>query len=419
VIPSSRHAGSLETPYGWVVIAASCIVVAIGNASLYIAVVSLKPIAAEFGWPRSVPALAYSLAMIGSGIGGVVMGRWSDRAGLARPVALGVTMIGAGCIAASYSDSAWWYLTTHGLLVGLLGNAALYGPLMANATRWFDRRRGLAVGLVASGQALGGALLSPVFRATVDQFGWRETFSYYGVTVLAMLLPVTLLLRRRPPALLHATGTDAARDRGRTALGVPQWRVLAMLCAAIVGCCVSMSIPLVHLVSHASDLGHGLASGAEMLSIALLAAIVSRLVWGSISDRMGGLRTVFTTSAWQAIALLALAWVESRAGLYAVAAFFGLGYGGIVPAYAVFIRETFPIGRVGLNVGILVLFGTIGMALGGWLGATLFDLTGTYRPAFLTGFGFNLANLVVIGWLLARQSRHGRNPGGTPAPAPA
>jgi MFS family permease len=182
--------------------------------------------------------------------------------------------------------------------------------------------------------------------------------------------------------------------------------VLAVLCGAIVGCCVAMAMPLVHLVAHASDLGYGLARGAQMLSTALLCALLGRLAWGAISDRIGGLRTMLATSAWQALGLLALALFDGEVALYVVAAFFGLGYGGLVPAYTVFMREVFPVDGIGLRVGLVLLFGTLGMALGGWLGALVQELTESYRGAFLVGFACNLVNLALLAALGARWRRH-------------
>ena len=400
----TRRPDSEETPYGWWVVGASFAIVAIGNASQFITAVALKPIASELGWARIWPALGYSVGMLGAGVGAILMGRWSDRVGVWRPVTVGVLSIAAGCLVISASESRATYLLAHGLLIGLLGNAAIFGPLVSNITKWFDRRRGLAVAIVTSGQTLAGAVWTPIFRYYVDTLGWRLTFAHFAVLVAVTLIPVSVVLRRNPPASPIRGGARDAGSRLRAlALGMRPSATLGWLCFAIVGCCVSMSIPLVHLVAHATDLGFTAARGAELLSAALACGLVSRITWGLASDQVGGLKTLFMTSSIQAIAMLAFAATQDLPNLFAVAVLFGLGYGGVVPSYAVLIREHFDSDGVGMRLGIIVLFGTIGMALGGWLAAQIFDLNGTYRYAFLVGFAFNLANLAVVGFLLRQQ----------------
>lgn len=398
--------GNQERPgYGWVVVAVSCLFIALGSASLYISVVALKPIALEHGWPRALTAGAYALGMLGAGIGGVMMGRATDRYGIRRPVAVGIAMLSIGCVLASQVQSSWQYLAVHFVVLGLLGNAALYGPLVANTSLWFTRHRGIAVGLVAAGQGLAGGVWSPVFRHTVETWGWRETFLAYGIFLAIVLLPLTLALRSPPrpaeprrrieDAVGAGTGVVAPQGAGRG--------TLILLCVAIVGCCIAMSIPIVHLVAHVSDLGHGLDTGARVLSVGLLSAIVSRIAWGAASDRIGGLATLVVTSSWQALALIAFMFVDSPVGLYLAAAFFGLGYGGIVPAYAVYMREVFPPAGTAMRVGIIVMFGTIGMALGAWSGGLAFDRTGSYVSAFALGAACNCANLVLLFSLFTRR----------------
>ena len=396
---------SVETPYGWLVVAASVLLITIGNGATYIPIVALKAIASDFEWPRAIPALGYSLVMLGAGLGGVFAGRWSDRSGMAPPLTVGIVMIGLGCVLTSYAGNVVTFLCAQGLFIGLLGNAALYGPLVANITRWFDVRRGLAVGVVATGQAMAGAIWSPVFRVAVDTVGWRDTFFYYGLFLAITLLPLVLVFRRRAPAP-EVTGA-AALAEGQTAISASSRTVMIWLCVAIIGCCVAMSMPLVHLVSHVSDLGFGLGNGAAVLSVALAGAFVSRLTWGAVSDRIGGIATLLLTSAWQALALLGLALVDGLTAIFLVAAFFGLGYGGIVPAYAVIVREVFDASHVGRRLGVVVMFGTIGMAMGSWLAGAIYDVAGSYSPAFFVGYLFNLLNLAIVSFLLGRWRHRG------------
>jgi MFS family permease len=403
-VPAARASVSVlsvERPYGWVVAVVSMAMMTVGAGAPYLVVVALKPIAAEFGWPRAVPSLCYALVMLGAGCGGILMGRWADRAGILPPALLGALAIPFGAWWASTADGMLTLYLSHALFLGFLGNAAFIAPLLANATRWFDRRRGIAIALVTSGQSLAGALWPPFLRALTDNHGWRHAFVVYALIALAVLLPLGLLLRR-PPVALAAPASGAAPWQHR-ALGWPAGLVQAVLCLAIVGCCVAMAMPMVHIIAYATDLGHSSARAAEMLSLLLACAVVSRLLFGLVVDRIGGLRTLLIGSAGQAVMLCGFGLVESLPGLFIVAALFGLVYGGIVPCYALIVRELFPASQAGRRIGWVFLFGTIGMALGAWLGGQVFDLTGSYHTAFLIGVVFNLGNLALVGMLLLRQ----------------
>jgi len=401
---SSARVTSVEQPYGWVVVLVSMTMMAVALGAPYLVIVALKPIAAEFGWPRAVPSLCYALVLLGAGLGGLVMGRWADRAGILPPALLGALGIASGAWWASTAEGMAALYLSHGLLMGFLGNGAFIAPLLANASHWFDRRRGIAIALVASGQNLAGAIWPPVLRYLTDAYGWRQAFALYAIVALATLLPLSLVMRRPPP---HAPlAIDAAgRARSGQVLGWPAGVVQATLCLAVVGCCVAMAMPMVHVIAHATDLGHPRARAAEMLSLLLGCALVSRLLFGLVADRIGGLRTLLIGSAGQAVMLSSFVLADSLWGLYLVSALFGLAFGGIVPSYALIVRELFPAGQAGWRIGAVILFGSIGMALGGWLGGHIFDLTGSYRNAFLVGVAFNLGNLALVGTLLHRQ-RH-------------
>lgn len=400
-----RAAGSVESGYGWVVAIVSTLMIATAMGATYLVVVGLKPIAADFGWPRQIPSAAYGLALLGAGFGGIAAGYWSDRWGMGVPSIVGAVGIGAGALIAAGADNAVVFLGAHLLLIGFVGNGAMFSPLLTNITRWFDRRRGIAVAIVASGQSLAGAFWPPIFRYTMEEYGWRETIVGFGFTATAILIPLSLFMRRRPPTRMAMDGggeRGLLDDTGRI-LGSSPRRVQAILCGAIIGCCVAMSMPMVHIVAHATDLGFSAARGAEMLSLLLASAFVSRVGWGWLADRIGGLLTLFIGSALQLCGLALFVMVDSLHGLYAVAVFYGLGYGGIVPMYAIIARELFPESQAGWRIGVIFLFGTTGMAMGGYFGGLIFDLTATYSLAFATGIGFNLINLALVGYLLLRQ----------------
>jgi len=400
-----RHESSIETPYGWVVAIVSLAIMAIGFGVPYVVVVALKPIAAEFGWPRSWPALGNSCVYVGAGIGGIFMGWLTDRIGVMWPAVLGSFMVGIGAMLVSSSHGIGQFLFAHALFIGLLGNSTTFTPLMANVMRWFDRRRGVAVALVASGQSVAGAIWPPIFSHAIDQVGWRTTLFWFGALCIVTMVPLALLLHRRPPQQ-HAGALAAEPQRGAQVLGMPANLVLGMLCFAIVGCCVAMAMPMVHTVAFCSDLGFLPERGAEMLSLLLACAFLSRIFWGRLSDRIGGLRTILIGASCQALMLSLYLVIDNLYGLYALSAGFGLAFGGIVPAYALAVRELFPGAEAGWRVGSVYLFGTSGMALGAWLGGYIFDLSANYQMAFLVGVAFNMMNLVLIGLLVLRQSRY-------------
>ena len=391
-----------DSRYAWIVVAASFLMLVLGNGALFLLVVSMKDIAASFGWPRSVPSFAYSLQFIGGGVGGIVMGWWLDRAGMGWPALVGAVMIGTGAVLVSMAANEWEFYLVYGLVIGLLGQAALYVPLVANATRWFVRRRGIAVGLVTSGQSVAGALWPPLFECGLATWGWRDTYLFYGVASMAVMVPLSLLLRRSPRALAPSGTSADAIVPGQGPSPVGPRAMMVLLCIAIVGCCVSMSLPIAHIKSHATDVGIAPMEAASVLSVLLAASFVSRaLVCGLMIEWIGALKTLFVFSFIQTATLGLLPFLEGSASLMITAAIFGLGFGGIAPTYPVIIRENLPAQWTGRCTGIVVLFGTLGMAIGGWIGGIGFDVTGSYHTPFLAGVAFNAINLVVIGYLIA------------------
>jgi MFS family permease len=397
------------------VLVASLAFMVIGTGSIYFLVVALKLITVEFDWPRVVPSTAYALQYFGGGVGGIFMGYCLDRLGMGIPALLGATMIGLGAMLTSVVSSPWELYLIYGVMMGFLGRAALFSPLTANITRWFDHKKSMAVGIVGSGQALSGALWPPVFQYFFDTIGWRETAVWYGVFVLATMLPLVLILKMRPPAADNSTAGMAAQKAGQRSLaGVTPLRMQLTLSIASIGCCVAMSLPLAHIVAHVSDLGHAPARGAEVLSVMLTCAALSSFFGvGYLGNRFGGLRAIFIYSLAQTVFLASFAFVDGLVAVYVAAALFGMGYGGILPCYPVIVREYLPPQEVGSRTGIVILFAGTGMAIGSWLGGWMFDRTGSYDMAFLIGAAFNMANLIIIASLIARTRQSG--PGALPA----
>jgi MFS family permease len=399
----------IESPYAWMRLAVSLLLMTIGGSGMYSVTVVLPRIQSEFAVDRGDASLPYTLTMIGFGIGGILMGRLSDRFGVIVPVLLGALGLGAGFIAAGSAASLWQFSLAQGLLVGLLGTSATFAPLVADTSQWFDRRRGIAVAVCMSGNYVAGAVWPPVMQHFIDTVGWRATYVGMGVFCFLAILPLALVLRRRPPAqaqpALAATATAAAvaGKESPLVLGMSAGAAQGLLCVAGVACCVAMSMPQVHIVAYCGDLGFGAARGAEMLSVMLGMGVVSRLVSGWISDRIGGLRTLLLGSLLQGVALLLFLPFDGLVSLYVVSALFGLFQGGIVPAYALIVREYFSPREAGARVGTVLMATLFGMALGGWMSGAVFDLTGSYRAAFLNGIGWNLLNVSIVAFLLYRS----------------
>ncbi|HVP08971.1 MAG TPA: MFS transporter [Burkholderiales bacterium] len=390
-----------ESPYAWLRLATSLSITALSGVGMYAAAVALPAIQSEFGADRSGASLPYAALMIGFGLGGILMGRLSDRFGVMVPVLVGATGLSLGFLAAGNAASLWQFALANGLLIGMLGASAGFAPLVADTSLWFTRRRGIAVAICASGNYLAGAAWPTVLQHYFDTVGWRATFTGIGIFCFATIVPLALVLRRRPPVL----DAHDFRSQGTKPIDVPRRSMLLLLCVAGVACCVAMSMPQVHIVAYCSDLGFGPARGAEMLSIMLGAGIVSRLASGWICDHIGGLRTLLLGSGLQGVALLLFLPFDSLVSLYVVSAMFGLFQGGIVPSYAIIVREYFPPSAAGANVGLVIMCTLLGMALGGWMSGAVFDLTGSYRAAFLNGIGWNLLNMAIAFFLLWRSLR--------------
>ena len=394
--------GSIETRFGWAIVFASLPLITIGSGSTLLLVVSLKQVAIEFGWPRSVPSLAYALNMIGIGLGGIVMGWWSERNGMTGPLLLAAVAMAVGLWIVSQATTQWEIHLAYGLFIGFLANGALFAPLVANTTRWFDRRRGMAVALVASGQAIGGTFWAPLFRYINESEGWRTTYTWYAI--LARLRDAAAD-SRAAPAAAHRTHAGAGAGRRRAgARPRPRPRQRASLHGhhLLLRRHGHAARPL---VAHVSDIGYSMARGAEVLALILAVSFFSRFGLGTLSDRVGGFRTLLFGSSLQAMALVLFIFVRELWAIYAVAVLFGLGYGGIVPSYAIIVREIFPERGAAWRMAIVFLGGTLGMAIGGWLGGYIFDRTGSYADAFLTGLAFNVANLALVSTLFRRQRR--------------
>ena len=386
----------VDSPAAWRRLWFTVVLATIGGVGMWSFPVALPAVQAAFGVVRADASLPFTLCMLGFALGGVVMGRLVDRLGVAVPLAIGVVATGVGYIAAGTAPTLWVLALAH-VLVGI-GASATFGPLMADASQWFLRQRGIAVAIAAAGNYLAGVVWPPILQYFIANVGWRETHIGIGVFCAVTMLPLVLAFRR--PAPMQAAPTAAAVARGT--LGLRPNVLQALLCIAGVACCVAMSMPQVHIVAYCGDLGYGAARGAEMLSAMLAFGIISRIASGFIADRIGGLATLLLGSVLQGLALLLYLFFDGMISLYVISALFGLFQGGIIPMYAIIIRDHFSPQEVGTRVGVVLMATLGGMALGGWMSGFIFDLSGSYHAAFLNGLAWNLLNVAIMLWLLLR-----------------
>ena len=390
--------------YAWARLGIAVLISTLGGVSLWSVVVVLPAVQAEFGVDRAAASLPYTLTMVGFAVGGVLMGRLADRFGVMLPALIGAVALSIGYVAAGYATSLWQFALAHGLLIGLFGGAATFGPIVADTSLWFTRRRGIAVAIAASGNYLAGTVWPPIVQHFVQTVGWRQTHIGIGVLCAITMIPLAFALRRRPPTHRFDAGAPLARQSHAT-LGLSPTALQVLLSIAGFACCVAMSMPQVHIVAYCSDLGYGVTRGAEMLSLMLGLGIVSRVGSGFVADRLGGLPTLLIGSAAQMLALLLYLGSSSLVSLYVISALFGLFQGGIIPSYAIIIREYLPAREAGMRFGMVIMATLFGMAFGGWISGVIFDATGSYSAAFANGALWNLLNLCIAVALLTRGAR--------------
>jgi MFS family permease len=370
----------------------------IGGVGMWSVVVVLPAVQAEFGATRGAVSLAFALTMFGFGVGAVATGKITDRFGIVAAIGLSTILLCIAYVVTGLSTTLWQFIAMH-VLIGL-GTSATFAPLMAEASHWFERYRGLAVTIAASGNYIAGTMWPPLVNWGVQSIGWRTTHIAIGLFCAVAMTLLLVLLR----ALI-----GEARQRNhdnepppRVDLRLSTNALTALLCIASIACCVAMAMPQVHIVAYCGDLGYGAARGAEMLSLMMAFGIVSRIGSGFIADRIGGIRTLLIGSLAQGFALLFYVFFDGLSSLYAISAMFGLFQGGIVPSYAIIVRESMPASEAATRVGIVIFASVIGMSFGGWVSGVIFDATGSYAAAFLNGLAWNALNVTIVVGLLIR-----------------
>ncbi len=404
-MPTAVHGRpDVDGPRAWFRLVAAMAFATLGGAGMWAVVVVLPSVQAEFHLERGTVSLSYTATMAGFALGNVVVGRLIDRMGFARPAFVATLMLSSGFALAAVASSFLLVALAQGLLIGA-GASVSFGPLLADISHWFERRRGLAITLVASGNYLAGALWPIAIRLALPGLGWRLTYLGIALVCLVGMSLLLLVLRGRPRVDADGLSALGAATPRRRQLDMPPALLQGLLILAGLGCCVAMSTPQVHIVAYAEDLGYGMANGANMLSLMLGAGIVSRILSGYVADRIGGIRTLLAGSFLQTVSLLLFVPMTGLPTLYVVSLVFGLAQGGIVPCYAIIVRECMPAAEAGRRVGIVIMATIAGMALGGWLSGFIHDRTGSYAAAFLNGVAWNVMNLAIMSYLLWRSTR--------------
>jgi len=407
---AGSDAALIDSNYAWMRLAVSMALGTIGSIGFWGVVVILPAVQAEFAVDRADASIPYTLTMIGFAAGNVLFGRYVDRLGIVLPVIAAAVAMALGFAGAAAATNIWMFALLQGVFVGV-GTAASFGPLIADVSHWFRKRRGVAVAACACGNYIGGTVWPLSVQWLMDTWDWRTAYVVVAVIVVVTMVPLAFMLRRPPPkedpaataAALAKSGTTGAARR----IDLSPKMLMILLSIAGVACCVAMSMPQVHIVAYCFDLGYGAARGAEMLSLMLAGGAVTRIVSGFLADYIGGVRTLLIGSVLQGLALFFYLPFDGLMSLYAISLMFGLAQGGIVPSYAIIVREYMPAKIAAERVGFLIMMTIVGMAFGGWSSGWIYDMTGSYQAAFIHGIAWNVLNVAIMTMILFRTRQKG------------
>ena len=371
----------------------------VANAGMWAVVVIMPAVEAEFALTRAETSLPYMLSMLGYGLGNFTIGRWVDRVGIATALIGASFGIAVSFFAATQASDIGVLAAVH-FVLGLFA-AVGFAPLMSDISHWFLKWRGTAMALVASANYLSGAVWPTVLAGVLAQSGWRAVYLTLAVITVVVVPFLAMLLRRQVPDA--AVGATVETISNSANISMSPARLQICLGFAGVACCVAMSMPQVHIVSYCVGLGYGPVAGAEMLALMLFGGVLSRIFFGLLSDRLGGVRTLLLGSALQCLGLAFYLPYNGLVSLYTVSLIFGLSQGGIVPSYALIVREYMPAKEAGARVGFVLMMTIWGMALGGWMSGWIYDVSGSYQMAFLNGIMWNLINIGLVVALFFRK----------------
>ncbi|WP_428686157.1 MFS transporter [Reyranella sp.] len=397
VTPPGR---GVDSAYAWRLAWVSMACVALGGGGIYLPMVGLKEMAADFGDQRAVPSFAYMVGFFGMGVGGVFMGWLADRTSPRVPLLIAGVCIALGGWVASRGGEIALY-AGYAVLLGFLGNAGTFTPAMNNVQGWFEKRRNMAIALISIGPAVAGSVWPQVYRLLLPEIGWRDTLLVYGLSAGGLLLLGALYVRAAPTL----RGPGGRRREEKVHLPLPSSTIMLLLSAAGFCCCAAMAIPFVHMVAFCGDLGYPAARGTEAVSLVLVSAIVATFVMARLAQRIGPLPVSLLCSVIQIGSLVGFLYVRNINGIYALSLLHGIPFIAIVQGYALNLRFLYGPTIAGWRLGVVMLFAMAGMAAGGWLGGFIFDATLSYTSAFQSALAFNLLNLMLLGILYTAQRR--------------
>lgn len=380
-----------EPAFRWLVVSAAALLLAIAMGTLVNGISAfLLPLEAHFGWSRADTSAINSVGLIGIGLGGIGMGFLADRVQTRTVCLIGAVAMSVTLVTSAYAQSLWqFYALFFG--AGVFGGGALFAPVMALVGRWFQASAGLAIGIASAGQAMGQGLVPYGAGYLIENFGWQTAIICLGVLAACTLVPLSFLMRE-PPARSHDIARADTTDRPR----LSHWIVLPALSIAVLGCCAGMAVPLMHLVPLIQSVcGVGAEAGGPLL-LMLMAAIGGRLFFGRLADLIGPLRAWMAATAWQTALMLGFLMLGTMQSFWLFAPLYGFGYGGVMTGVLISVRALTPESRRASATGIVLSFGWLGHALGGWQGGLSFDLTGAYSWAFGNAALFGLLNLMIV-----------------------
>jgi MFS family permease len=388
-----------ESRYAWFLVIVASVLMGMGAGALISISAFLKPISADFGWLRGETSFAYMAGAIAMGFGGIAMGYLSDRYSTRPVVVVGILCLG-GSLLLLATQSALWQFYLFYCILGGFGSSALDAPLLANAGNWFNRNKGLALGLALAGRALGQGLVPFSAGLLIASYGWRDTYSILGIVCIAGMLPLALVIRN-PPGLKEAKEASrrASAAEQRAAYPVPPKLIVAWLSGAALFCCTCMGTAMVHAVALAEDAGIGAKEAAGVILLIYVSGFFGRIAFGKLADHIGGIRSYWLASFGQTVLIYWFTQMQSLTGFYVHAVIFGFFMSGVMTGLIICVRELTPVHVRGTSTGIVFLVAWIGMGLGGYQAGILFDWSGAYLISYAAAAAMGMVNVVIVGVL--------------------
>jgi len=385
-----------EHAYGWVIVAVSTVCLALGFGASGTVSVFMKPFEQEFGWFRADISMAYTMHTIGAALGGLVWGSLSDRIGARKIAFIGAVAMSAGLAALRWQDSLWSLYLLY-FLIGALGFACLFTPLLALSGLWFDARKGLAIGIVTAGGALGQGVVPYLAQLLITEFGWRAAALYLGAGYFILLCPLVFLLR---PAPSVAQSHNQADRSDSNLWNVPHAITIPWLCLAGLFCCVCMAVPLVHLVPLGIGLGCSPQAAAGLLLSLMVSGVFGRLFFGWLADRIGGLPAYFLASLAQTSVVFWFTQTNDIATLFRLSVLFGFGFAGVMTCLLICAREAAPLRMSGTAMAIVSTVGWVGMGLGSYQAGFFYDITANYLLSYANAAIAGILNVLIVAALI-------------------